>query len=195
MKFPLIRIRTRRTPRRNYLQLGKSQASADGGSQQQNPWGGAGRTPEQESAAGQSRGANRAVRVHYSSVGTAPQAGAGSGGKTKKAKAKKPRKPMSTGRRWAATVAWPWFRRDRRGTMYGGTGRRSTWTEGNRGNGATTQPLLQTDSGSDSSAEAASASPAVRSGSSGQRHAFPGDHLHHVCGGDASFFGGRSSMR
>ena len=134
----------------------------DGSQQHSNPWGGAGSSSwNQESAAGQSRGANSgSQQYHYSSVGTAPQAGAGSGGKTKKAKAKKPRKPMSTGRRWAATVAMALvFGVIAGGTMYG-VNRAAEYLDGEEtvATVPTTQPLLQTDSGSDSSAEAASAS-------------------------------------
>ncbi len=122
-----------------------------------NPWG------AQNSGGWNAAGAEAGKRQQYRYTASGPagaKPGFGApGAKVKKSKVKKPRKPMTAGRKWAATVAMALvFGVVAGGTMYG-VNRAADYFDGDDNTVVqTTQPLAQTDTSGGSDSETVSAS-------------------------------------
>ena len=122
-----------------------------------NPWG------AQNSGGWNAAGADAGKRQQYRYTASGPagaKPGFGApGAKVKKSKVKKPRKPMTAGRKWAATVAMALvFGVVAGGTMYG-VNRAADYFDGDDNTVVqTTQPLAQTDTSGGSDSETVSAS-------------------------------------
>ena len=122
-----------------------------------NPWG-SGSTWSGQGTGGQNGGRGGEKQQYYYSTGAAGTQTAAGHGKAGKVKAKKTRQPMGTGKKWAMTVAMALvFGVVAGGTMYG-VNEAAGYLNGETKVAAvpTTQPVAQTDTSTDSSAQATS---------------------------------------
>ena len=132
----------------------KIQQQESGSQGNANPWGSGKASWNHQNPGGQG-----GTQQYYYSSGT--QSGPGAAhGKPKKVKVKKTKKPMTAGKKWTMTVAMALvFGLVAGGTMYG-VNRAAGYLDGEEATAevSTTQPLLQTDTDTNGSAETTSAS-------------------------------------